>query len=126
VKIQIPEDLKVWAVPVQIQQVLMNLVLNAREAMLAGGGVLTIEAHTTANAVEIEVRDTGCGITTDNLKNIFETFFTTKRNKEPQQHHGSGLGLVFCKEVIDAHGGCISVESKPDKDTSFKIILPRR
>jgi signal transduction histidine kinase len=127
VKTQIPEDLKVRAVPVQIQQVLMNLILNAREAMIGRSGVLTIEAHTTADAVEIEVSDTGCGIAADDLKNIFEPFFTTKRDKESQgQHSGSGLGLAFCKDVIDAHGGCISVESKLDRGTSFKIILPRR
>jgi signal transduction histidine kinase len=126
VKIQIPQDLKVWAVPVQIQQVLMNLVLNAREAML-NGGVLTIEAHPTADSVKIEVRDTGCGIVADDLKNIFEPFFTTKRNKEPRSPHcGSGLGLAFCKEIVGAHGGCISAESKPDIGTSFKITLPRR
>jgi len=127
VKIEIPEDLKVWAVPVQIQQVLMNLILNAREAMLDRGGVLTIEAQTTDDKVEIEVRDTGCGIERANLKNIFELFFTTKVDKElklPQS--GCGLGLAFCKDVVDAHGGCISVESEPTKGTSFKIILPKR
>jgi signal transduction histidine kinase len=126
VKLKIPEDLKVRAVPVQIQQVLMNLILNAREAMLDRGGVLTIEAHTTADAVEIEVSDTGCGIAADDLKNIFEPFFTTKREtKSRMSHYGSGLGLAFCKDVIDAHGGCISVESKLDRGTSFKIILPK-
>ncbi len=127
VKLQIPEDLKIWAVPVQIQQVLMNLILNAREAMLNGGGVLTIEAQTTIDAVEIEVRDTGCGIAADDLENIFEPFFTTKGDKQPEaQRLGSGLGLAFCKQVVEEHRGCISVESEPAKGTSFKIILPKR
>lgn len=126
VKLQIPEDLKIWAVPVQIQQVLMNLILNAREAML-DGGVLTIEAQTTADAVEIEVRDTGCGISADDLENIFEPFFTTKGDKQAEaQRSGSGLGLAFCKQVVEEHGGCISVESELAQGTSFKIVLPRR
>lgn len=126
VNFKIPEDLKIWAVPVQMQQVLMNLVLNAREAMLGGSGVLTIEARTATDAVEIEVRDTGCGIAADDLRHIFEPFFTTKGEKGPRSSHcGSGLGLAFCKEAVSAHGGCISVESKLDKGTSFKIILPK-
>jgi len=127
VNLKISEDLKIWAVPVLIQQVLMNLILNAREAMLGGGGVLTIEAQTTIDAIEIEVRDTGCGIAADDLENIFEPFFTTKENKKPQsQRSSSGLGLAFCKQVVEEHGGCISVESEPAKGTSFKIILPKR
>lgn len=127
VKTQIPEDLKIWAVPVQIQQVLMNLILNAHEAMQDGGGVLTIEAQTSADAVEIEVRDTGRGIAADDLENIFEPFFTIKGNEESEpRHRGSGLGLAFCREVVSAHGGRISVESEPAKGTSFKVILPKR
>ena len=105
----------------------MNLILNAREAMLNGGGVLTIEPQTTIDAVEIEVRDTGCGIATNDLENIFEPFFTTKGDKQPEaQRLGSGLGLAFCKQVVEEHRGCISVESEPTKGTSFKIILPKR
>jgi signal transduction histidine kinase len=127
VNFKISEDLKIWAVPVLIQQVLMNLILNAREAMLNGGGVLTIKAQVTSDAVEIEVRDTGCGIAADDLENIFEPFFTTKRDKQPDaQRLSSGLGLAFCRQVIEEHGGYISVESEPAKGTSFKIILPKR
>ena len=127
VNLKISEDLKIWAVPVLIQQVLMNLILNAREAMQDGGGVLTIGAQLAANAVEIEVRDTGCGIVADDLENIFEPFFTTKGDKQPEvQRLSSGLGLAFCKQVVEEHGGCISVESEPAKGTSFKIILPKR
>ena len=126
VDIRIPEDLTIWAVPVQIQQVLMNLILNARDAMLPRGGILTIKAQDTADAVQIELTDTGCGIKSADLKNIFEPFFTTKADKKsPSQQSGAGFGLVFCKKIIDEHGGCISVESKPARGTAFKITLPK-
>ena len=126
VDIQIPEDLTVWAVPVQIQQVLMNLILNSRDAMLSRGGILTIKAVEKTDVVQIEVTDTGNGIEPANLKNIFEPFFTVKTvENPPSQNSGSGLGLAFCKQIIDAHGGSISVESEPAKGSTFKITLPR-
>ena len=122
----IAEDLTVWAVPVQIQQVLMNLILNARDAMLPRGGTLTIEAAEKPNVVVIEVTDTGNGIEPADLENIFESFFTTKTDKNsPSQYSGSGLGLAFCKKIIDAHDGSISVESKPATGSTFKITLPK-
>lgn len=126
VEIRIPEGLTVWAVPVEIQQVLMNLILNARNAMLPGGGILTIEAHETNDAVQIAVHDTGCGIEQADLQKIFEPFFTTKTyRKSPAETSGSGLGLAFCKKVMDAHQGHISVESEPAKASTFKITLPK-
>ncbi len=126
VKIEIAEDLNVWGVPVQIQQVLMNLILNARDAMLPHGGVLTIKARDTDAAVRIEIADTGCGIDRADLEKIFEPFFTTKTDKNsPSKRSGSGLGLVFCKRVMDEHGGCISVESKPAEASTFKMTLPK-
>lgn len=126
VNIRIPEDLRVWAVPVQIQQVLMNLVLNAREAMLPRGGILNIKATENSDAVQIEVTDTGCGIESDDLRNIFESFFTTKTDRSlASRCSGSGLGLAFCKKMIDAHGGCISVESQPAEGSTFTITLPK-
>ncbi len=126
VNIDIAESLTVWGVPVQIQQVLMNLILNARDAMLAHGGVLTIKARDIDATVQIEVADTGCGIESADLKKIFEPFVTTKADKNsPSKHSGAGLGLVFCRRIIDEHGGCISVESKPAEGTTFKITLPK-
>ena len=126
VKIELPEDLTVWAVPVQIQQVLMNLILNARDAMLPRGGILNIKVTESNDAAQIEVTDTGCGIEPGDLKNIFESFFTTKTDgNQPSERSGSGLGLAFCKKIIDAHGGCISVESIPSQGSTFKITLPK-
>jgi len=126
VKIRIPEKLVVFAVPVQIQQVLMNLILNARAAMLPGGGVLTIRASEDCEAVVIEVADTGSGIERADLEKIFDTFFTTKADEKlPSEQSGFGLGLSFCKKIINEHNGCISVESEPSKGSTFKIILPK-
>ncbi len=126
VNIQIPADVTVPAVPVQIQQVLMNLILNARDTMLHRGGILTIKAQPIADGMQIEVADTGDGIEAENLKKIFEPFFSTKtEDKLLSQHSGAGLGLAFCKKVIDAHKGSITVESEPAKGTTFKITLPK-
>jgi signal transduction histidine kinase len=122
----IADDLMVWAVPVQIQQVLMNLILNARDAMLPRGGILTIKATEKTNALEIEVADTGEGIEPADLENIFGSFFTTKTGKNlPSEYSGAGLGLAFCKKIIDEHNGLISVESKVSQGSKFKITLPK-
>lgn len=126
VDMQIPERLEAWAVPVQIQQVLMNLILNAREAMLAGGGILRINAEEKADAVEITVADTGEGIEARDLKEIFEPFYSTKKeDKLPSGRLGAGIGLAFCRRVVEAHNGTISVESKPAEGSTFKIALPK-
>jgi signal transduction histidine kinase len=104
----------------------MNLILNARDAMLPRGGVLTIRAAEKVDTVVIEVADTGEGIDPADLTNIFETFFTTKTDKEsPSEYSGAGIGLAFCKMIIDRHEGCISVESKPGHGSTFKIALPK-
>jgi len=126
VQIQVPKQLTIWAVPVQIQHVLMNLILNAREAMLASGGVLTIKAVDAPDTICIEVRDTGCGIEPGDLDDVFKSFFTTKTTADsPPQRQGCGLGLAFCRQVVDAHNGLISVESKPKVGTTFTITLPK-
>jgi len=126
VKIEVQEDLSVYAVPVQIQQVVMNLVLNAREAMLDRGGTLTICAQTQADTVLIEVCDTGGGIPAETLEKIFEPFFSTKHTTgRPGECFGTGLGLAFCKTVVEAHDGHLCVHSKPGEGTVFKISLPR-
>ena len=126
VEIRIPDDMTVCVIPVQIQQVLMNLILNARDAMLPGGGVLTIRASETADSVLIEVSDTGEGISPADLENIFETFYTTKTDKNcPAEYSGAGIGLAFCKMIIDRHKGRISVESETGNGSTFKIVLPK-
>lgn len=123
VEVRVGDDLQLPCVPVQIQQVLMNLILNARDAMLPGGGILTVAGSPNDGQVIIEVRDTGSGIQPEDLKNIFRPFFTTK-SKENGAAGGSGVGLAFCRRIIEAHGGEIDVESEPGKGSSFRIRLP--
>jgi two-component system, NtrC family, sensor kinase len=125
VNISIPQDIMVSVVPVQIQQVIMNLILNARDAMLPRGGILSINALANQYEVQIEIADSGQGIESATLEHIFESFFTTKqKDTSIGNNSGTGLGLAFCKKVIDAHDGLISVESEPGCGTKFKIILP--
>jgi len=126
VKIDIPEHLVVRAVPVQLQQVLMNLILNAREAMLPRGGILTIKAGQNEQITWIDISDTGCGIEPADREKIFEPFFSTKsRPGSSEQYQVRGLGLALCKKIIEAHEGSIQVESDPNEGTTFKVTLPR-
>jgi len=126
VQIEIPEDLTIRVIPVQMQQVLMNLILNAREAMLPHGGVLTIKAKEVRDSVQIEVCDSGCGIEADDLDKIFEPFYTTKAERKASGEGGGfGLGLAFCRKVIRQNSGSISVESGLETGTRFTIKVPR-
>ena len=124
VKIDIPDNLDINVVPVQMQQVLMNLILNAREAMLPNAGTLSIKAFRQPHTVVIEISDTGSGITPENMEKIFKPFFTTKTKNTPAAREGSGLGLIFCKDVITTHNGTIEVESPQNQGTKFIITLP--
>jgi signal transduction histidine kinase len=126
VQTHIPEDIHVPCIGVQIQQVLMNLILNAREAMLPGGGFLKVVATSSDRFVEVSVSDTGRGISAENLKRIFRPFFTTKSGEtRPSDGSGSGVGLAFCRRVMDAHEGKIDVQSQPGKGSTFTLRLPR-
>ncbi|HWA57428.1 MAG TPA: ATP-binding protein, partial [Gemmatimonadales bacterium] len=102
----------------QLQQVLLNLAVNARDAM-PHGGVLTIETHPAPNGVRIEVRDSGVGIPLEHQPFIFEPFFTTK---EPGK--GTGLGLATVYGIVQQAGGSVEVRSLPGKGATFAIVLP--
>ncbi len=121
VEIKVPDDLQVRAVPVQLQQTIMNLILNAREAMVPRGGKLSIEAQDGGDNVIIRIRDTGCGIEQAEIAKVFDSSFSTKRNSG-----GNGFGLALCKKVIDAHNGSITVDSFPNQGTTFTITLPKK
>lgn len=115
----------VRAIGNQIQQVLINLLINARQAMPSGGRVTIKLGHDAASGlVELTIRDTGCGIPGDRLPRIFDAFYTTKTGPDESGRGGTGLGLSACKQIIEAHQGRIRVESTPGKGTAFTIKLP--
>jgi signal transduction histidine kinase len=114
--------------PPQIQQVLMNLIINARQAMGAQGhGRLTVNvgADSTGKWAEVSVTDTGPGMEPSVLKRIFEPFFTTKPPGDESGLGGTGLGLPVCRDIIEAHQGRMRVESKPGQGATFTVRLPR-
>jgi two-component system NtrC family sensor kinase len=102
----------------QIEQVLLNLVMNAAEAM-TDGGIVGIRTHSDDREVVLEVSDTGAGISEEHMARIFDPFFTTK-----EEGKGVGLGLSVVYGIIDAHGGSIDVESWPTGGTRFVVRLP--
>jgi two-component system NtrC family sensor kinase len=104
----------------QIQQALVDLFVNAVEAM-PEGGTLTVGVRAVDDRLEIVVADTGMGIAADALPRIFEPFFTTK-----EKGSGAGLGLPVVYGIVERHGGRIDVESEVGKGTTFRLSLPRR
>lgn len=109
----------------QIQQVLLNLLINARQAMPNGGRLsIRLDYNAEENMVELVVRDYGCGIPADKLPNIFESFYTTKQGPDASGKGGTGLGLSMCRDIIEAHKGRIRVDSTVGKGTAFTLKLP--
>ena len=116
---------KVLANPGQIQQVLLNLMVNARQAMPDGGRlILRIATTPTRQSVSLLVRDTGCGMTRDVMERMFEANFSTKTGPDETGKGGSGLGLAACREILESHRGRIRVESSPGKGTGITFRLP--
>jgi signal transduction histidine kinase len=109
----------------EIQQVLLNLLTNARQAMPNGGRIILRIAHDASSAtVDLTVRDTGCGIPQERLPRIFDRFYTTKQGPDASGKGGSGVGLSMCREIIEAHQGRIRVESTVGVGTAFTLKLP--
>jgi PAS domain S-box-containing protein len=124
-KIRVLKDLEEGLAPIfcdfrQIQQVLLNLMSNASEAM-EGGGTLTLSARNLRKeeCLEVRISDTGCGIPENFLEHVFEPFFTTK-----EEGKGVGLGLSVVYGIISRHNGSIEVASELEKGTSFRVLLP--
>ncbi len=109
---------EIIADPVQLNQVLVNLVVNSLQS-ISGGGTITVQTKLCENNVCLIVEDTGCGMDKDVLDKIFIPFFTTK-----DVGHGTGLGLPVVHGIVTAHSGAINVESKIGKGTRFEIRLP--
>jgi signal transduction histidine kinase len=97
-------------------QVLMNLALNARQAM-PSGGLLEVQTYFRDGQVHLDMIDNGVGMDERTLSKLFQVFFSTKPG-------GSGLGLPTVRKIVEAHGGTISVESEPRKGTRFTVSLP--
>jgi two-component system cell cycle sensor histidine kinase/response regulator CckA len=127
------ESMSVWADPTQIQQLLLNLVINARDAMPRGGEIrITLHRESLrsvdqwqtivrreAGVAVLTVEDTGIGMP-DNVKNrLFDAFFTTKEGRG-----GTGLGMTIVKDIVDAHAGEIDIESAEDRGTRIRVALP--
>lgn len=109
----------------EIQQVLLNLLTNARQAMPRGGQILIrIAPDSTNNTVDLTVRDTGAGIPPEVLPRIFDRYFSTKQGPDASGKGGTGVGLSMCSEIIEAHQGKIRVESTVGIGTAFTLKLP--
>ncbi len=115
---------KVWIDKEQMKQVFMNLILNAIQAMKGGGSIVISTRISARNndelikeCVQVEIRDTGVGIPEENLEHIFDPFFTSK-------DEGSGLGLAVSHQIVQEHGGFLTVESTVGKGTTFFVHVP--
>jgi signal transduction histidine kinase len=121
-RVQVRTDLgalpKVRCMPSQLNQVFLNLITNAGQA-ITGNGTLSIASRATANAVEVSFTDSGSGIPDEVLPKIFDPFFTTKAVGE-----GTGLGLSIVHKIIKAHGGAIHVKTAVGRGTTFTVSLP--
>jgi PAS domain S-box-containing protein len=117
-----PEPLIVTVNRTRIEQILVNLVVNAVDAVGDRDGTITVDVHPGADGrrVVCEVRDTGCGIAPDNLPRIFQPFFTTKTEDK-----GTGLGLPVARGIVESYGGSLSATSEVGVGTTFTFDLPR-
>jgi signal transduction histidine kinase len=123
--VQVQMNLNCWdqrleANEIQFSQLILNLILNSFHAMEAHGGILTLTTSLDESHIQIQVTDTGRGISKENQSRIFEPFFTTKETGK-----GTGLGLAIVAQVVEDHRGSIRVESREGEGTTFLVKLPR-
>ncbi len=107
----------------KLQQVFLNLFLNAKDAMSAGGGTLRVQTL-NGSGVNVNVSDTGTGIAPEHIQKIYDPFFTTKISPREGQTRGTGLGLSVTYGIIQEHAGKIRVESRPGQGTTFYLEFP--
>ncbi|MBI9016690.1 MAG: HAMP domain-containing histidine kinase [Phycisphaerae bacterium] len=127
VKLNISKKATINVIRSEFQQVLLNLIINARQAMLGQGGTLnfTLSQSDDKQYDIIEISDTGSGIKKDDIEHIFDPFFSTKTNNTDPDTMGTGLGLMVCKNIIEKHQGKISVKSEYRNGTTFTINIPK-
>ncbi|MFM1801470.1 MAG: hypothetical protein RJA81_822 [Planctomycetota bacterium] len=119
---------QIQACPPQIQQVLLNLIINARQAMAGqnnGRMQVSVGTDSTGKWAEVSIADSGPGMDATVLKRIFEPFFTTKPPGDESGLGGTGLGLPVCRDIIETHHGRLRVESKPGQGATFTVRIPR-
>jgi signal transduction histidine kinase len=123
-ELSIPADLTAAIRPVALQHVVLNLVLNSRNAMIPRGGVLTIHGEQAGDRVVVSVRDTGKGMTSEQLERLF-TPFAAGRSGLPCSggHKSTGLGMTICKRLVEDAGGTLRVESRVGVGTDVMIVL---
>ena len=103
----------------QISQLVMNIVLNAYDAMRDKGGTLLVSTRISGEEVVLRFKDNGCGMDTETMSRIFDPFYTTKESGK-----GTGLGLAIVAQIVEIHGGKIYVDSEPGEGTEFRIYIP--
>lgn len=130
-KYRIGIEKKIESVPLilatgsQLQRVLINMLVNARQAMPNGGMVLLqLTSEDEGRIVTLAIRDTGQGIAPEHLPKIFDPFFSTKSGPDASGKGGTGLGLSACREIIESHSGRIRVESTIGRGTQFIMRFP--
>jgi len=106
-----------WCEETQMAQVLLNLIINGFQAMTPEGGTLTLSAEEADGWATFRVADTGCGIAPQELKKIFDPFYTSKGA-------GTGLGLPIVRQIVEEYGGTVDVESSNGTGTCFTVTLP--
>ena len=122
---EIDDDLTVWADPLQLRQVLFNLLLNAREALTCRrGGRITFTGRSEGDQVVITVQDTGAGIPPEHLGRIFDPLHSSKSAGANGKVRCAGLGLALCRDLIEENDGSISATSEAGVSTTFTITLP--
>ena len=107
----------------KIQQLLINLLINAQQA-IKGAGVVSVALTADDSHAYVKVADTGAGIPRENLARVFDPFFSTKGVWGKDEQHGVGMGLAICRNIAREHGGELTVESVIDKGTTFTLSLP--
>ncbi|MFP4054667.1 MAG: sensor histidine kinase [Phycisphaerae bacterium] len=123
--VDVPETLIILTNRIELQQILLNLLINARAAVLPKPGVrrISVSARGDHTYLKVQVSDTGVGIPPENLQLIFEPFYTTRQSEEGETR-GHGLGLAICREIIEEMAGKINVHSVVDEGTTFSVTLP--
>lgn len=121
-KMDTADDLAVWGNAAELKQVMLNLVLNALEAVSPGAGEVCVDGRRDDGWIELTVSDNGRGMTERTLQHVFEPFFTERRSSNG---HGLGLGLSISHAIIESHGGQISAHSDgPNRGSRFQVRLP--